>query len=570
MKISKKIYNYIIKQKTKIFWGIIATILMGITEVFTGAFFKVLTDSLMSISKMKSGKIWEIPINLKIPSPFHEKKIKIIKTVLSGHDEIAMGLLYLALIFLLIFTLKTIFQYFREVFMYSASERILQNFKEDVFGTIVKLPMPFFDENKTGDLVSRVTYDVTTLKEFVNLLIELTRSLSYIIIFIPILFFINWKITLFALIFFPISAILINWFTKKIKKQSKFLTDNIGLYTAFLEEKISHINTIKLFKKEDEEKQSFNRLVEENYLINFKLILLKYVLKPSNELLGILAIVLVFIFFIFQFKEKNIIPFGNIAFYIYILKNTFKPIKKVAESMGELQITLVSTKKIFKLLDQNPEKTTPLKNTLTPQTIDSINFNHVVFGYNNNENIFKNLTFSVHKNEIVAITGKSGAGKTTILKLLKGFYPLKGGTIQFNGMSIDDIGIDNIRELIGEANSDQNLMSGTLMENLKYSNNKITVENVKPYLKFIGIEEKGLNKKIKSGNSQLSSGQKQKLLIVRALLKNPKILILDEVFSSVDSKNVNEIFEFLKTPEITIICTRNKEILEKVDRIIKI
>jgi ABC-type multidrug transport system fused ATPase/permease subunit len=351
----RSLYHNIIRYKSIIFKGIGATFVLAVTEVFTGSLFKLIIDSLTSMSaKFSVGEKCIIPIKAVIKHPITHAKISLINCKLTGTEAFIKFMLLICLIFFIIFFIKCLCFYLRTVYTKLASQNIIRDFKLDIFRHLIYLPNSFFEANQTGDLVSRVTYDVTTLSEIVTILIEISRALIYIGVFVPIMFFINWQLALFTIIFFPLSYLCIRFITVKIKRVSKHLTDNIGSYTAFLEEKLNDIRSIKKTKQEASVYKNYKQLIEHNFELNKRLIFLKSFLNPSNEFLAITMICLIFIFYIYQLGGENA-QLGDIAFFIYITKTTFKPAKKVAQALGKFNMMLVSIDKIFGLFDESKE-----------------------------------------------------------------------------------------------------------------------------------------------------------------------------------------------------------------------
>ena len=227
----------------------------------------------------------------------------------------------------------------------------MKRIKKEIFAKMIMIPADELSNEKPGDLISRVTYDTMVLSNLMNILIELVRSMVYMLIFIPLMFIINWKVAVFTTIFFPLTFFIIKKFSKKIKKSSKSVTDSTAEYTAFLEEKVKNMAYIKAEKLESLETASFNDLVERNYHDNVKLIINKNILKPTNEFMGILGVALASVFFSYLIVKQNFNA-GNAVLFLYMMKTSYKPFKKVAEASGDLFNSVVCAEKIFKLLDR--------------------------------------------------------------------------------------------------------------------------------------------------------------------------------------------------------------------------
>ncbi|MBI9068526.1 MAG: ABC transporter ATP-binding protein, partial [Salinivirgaceae bacterium] len=468
---SKRLYKYVVKQKKKILLGVLATLLMSLVELFTGSMLKFLTNLIDKFTgSFADGidKAAKLPVKFNINHPITNEKIELVNKTLKGADEIFRGMLVLCLLFIGLYFLLALFNYLRRVFMNAATQRILQNFKEDIYNKILKLPFAFFRSNQTGDVVSRITYDVSTLSEIIDLLIEVARALIYIIVFIPVMFFMSWQLSIFTILFFPISVVLIEYVTRKIKRVSKNITDNVGDYTGFLEEKINSFKLVKAYGKEEEESKTFSNLVEENYRHNLRLIKLKFSMNPTNEFVGMLLLAVVYIFYSYKITHDHT-SLGDIVFYLYLVKTLYKPVKKVAQAWGQLHVALVSTRKIFKLLDESEENDEFNKSPQSLGEIDSIEFRDVHFSYPNDErDVLQGISFKANAGEIIGLSGKTGAGKSTLLALLPAFFLPNRGVIAINNQSYLNFSIQNLRKEIRHVDSSGQFINGSIMENLAY------------------------------------------------------------------------------------------------------
>lgn len=569
---SKRLFKYITNQKNLILLGVLATLLMSLVELFTGSMLKFLIDLIDKFSGSFADGILKnakLPIKYNIKHPITNEKIEIFNTTLKGSDDILKGMLILCLIFVGLYFLLSLFNYLRRVFMNAATQRILKNFKTDIYNKILKLPFSFFHQNKTGDVVSRITYDVTTLSEIIDLLIEVARAFIYILVFIPVMFMMSWELSLFTILYFPLSVILIHFITKKIKGVSKKITDNVGDYTAHLEEKINKIKLVKGFGKEKEEHEVFDDLVEQNYRHNIKLIKLKFALNPGSDFLGMIVLSIVYIFYSYKLTQ-GAGTLGDIVFFLYLVKTAYKPVKKVAQAWGQLHVALVSTKKIFHLMDEEEEK---MNNDLLNETIgivDSIKFKNISFSYPDDKRaVLSKVNFEAYKGDIVGVTGKTGSGKTTLLSLIPSFFCPTSGEILINDSNKQSI--SEIRKNCAHLGTDSLTINATIKENIEYSGNSISKDQEIEFTKFIGLSNSNeLNWIIGKDGVNLSDGQKQKVAFLRAILTHPKILILDEVFSSLDQEDVSYIINKCKdTVDIVFVVSRKEAVLAYATKFIE-
>ncbi|MGQ1784766.1 ABC transporter ATP-binding protein [Saccharicrinis sp. GN24d3] len=570
---SRRLFKYIAKQKKLISLGVLATLLMGIVELFTGSMLKFLIDLIDKFSGTFADgvlKNMKLPAKYSIKNPITDEKIKIFNKTLKGQDEILEGMLMLCLIFVGLYFLLSLFNYLRRVFMNAATQKILLHFKSDIYAKVVRLPYFFFHKNKTGDVVSRITYDVATLNEIIDLLIEVARVSIYLLIFIPVMFYMSWELSLFTIIYFPLSLILIDRITKHIKKVSKKITDNVGDYTAYLEEKINRIKLVKSYKKEDKEVEAFNNLVVENYKHNLKLIKLKFALNPGSDFLGMIVLSVVYIFYTYKLAQGDS-TLGDIVFFLYLVKTAYKPVKKVAQAWGQLHVALVSTKKIFHLLDEDEEVGSEQEIKDKADQIENVSFQNVSFSYPDDErSVFKNLNYEFKKGDIVGVRGKTGSGKTSLLNLIPQFYAPTQGQILFNGKS--DLNLAQKRKLCLYLGTDSLMVNGSIRQNIEYSGCTISPNLEKEFIQFIGLKDTShLDWVIGKDGINLSDGQKQKVAFLRAFIYQPKILILDEVFSSLDEEDIKYIIAKSKNKvDIVFMVSRKQNVLHYANQIVQL
>lgn len=448
------------------------------------------------------------------------------------------------------------------MYMNAAAQRILQNFKNDIYQKILRLPYSFYSKNKTGDVVSRITYDVVTLNEIIELFIEVARASVYMLIFVPVMFALSWQLSLFTILFFPASIFLIEYVSRHIKKVSKKLTDNVGDYTAFLEEKINRFKLIKGFRTEKKEAAEFSNLVEDNYQYNLRLIKLKFSMNPTNDFLGMISLSVIFIFYSYRLTSGHA-SLGEIVFYIYLVRTAYKPIKKVAQAWGQLHIALVSTRKIFRLMDESEERQFEDNLEKTPlNAIESLRFNRVSFQYSNiKENrILKDTSFEIQKGEIALFSGKTGAGKSTLLNLIPGFLTPQSGDILLNEIKQTTFSLNQIRSRIALVDGTSLLINGTIKQNIEYGGIVMTVREQKEFSDFIGLKNQfELDLLVGKDGIDLSEGQKQKLAFIQAIITQPSVLILDEIFSSLDSEDIDYVLKKCDNTDIVILVTRIKQ-----------
>lgn len=569
-KTSHRLYRYIIRQKKLILLGILATLLMGLVELFTGSLLKFLinlVDRYTGSFEQGIAENIKLPVKYQMDIPLLKEKFVLIDKTLSGAPEILRGMVWLCLLFLGLYFLVALFNYGRRVFMNAATQRILQDFKNDIYRKTLRLPFSFFNRNKTGDVVSRVTYDVTTLSEIIDLFIEVARAGVYILIFVPVMFAMSWQLTIFTILFFPLSIFLIDLVTRYIKKVSKKLTDNVGDYTAFLEEKLNRFKLIKGAQSEKMEEEAFAELVERNYQFNLKLIKLKFSLNPATDFLGMIVLSVVYLIYSYRFSRGEV-NLGDIVFYLYLVRTAYKPVKKVAQAWGQLHVALVSTRKIFRLLDEEEEQSTAPESEKLDGEITSVSFEGVHFTYPDSETeVLSGISFTANKGDVIAIEGKSGAGKSSLMNLIPAFYRPGKGLIRINDKDCTTYSLQSLRSRVAHVDSDTLFMNGSIRQNIEYGNDPLENKQLEEYATFLGLNNKAeLELIIGKDGADLSEGQKQKISFLRAIKSSPSVLILDEAFSSLDSEDITYIIKSCASVSILFLVSRKKEVTRYANR----
>ncbi len=568
MTTTRRLFGYLWREKRLIGGGILFTALMGIVEVGTGTILKMLTDGIEEISRFfKHGGdgIVEIPFKLKIPFPGSKGRFKLLDTVVSGADEVYRAMLYLALAVVVLYLLKALFEYTREICMNSAIQRILKRFRSEVFAKLLGLPLAFHDRSRSGDLVSRVTYDVTTLERVLELFIEIARTAVYALVFVPVMFVINPQITLFTMLFFPLSWVLITRFSRRIRRVGRDISETVGDYTAVMQDRIRNLRTIKGLGAEAAERGLFDALVERNYGLFVRMIRLKYIMKPSNELIGMIGVAIVFVYFAGRLVAGDT-TLGNVVLYLYLMQQAYKPVKKVAAVFGELYNTLVCTGRIFSLFDEKEEQ--PEGNAAIPAT-GAIEMSGMSFRYEGMPALFVGFSCRFPQG-ITGLTGNSGSGKTTLCALIQRFYEPSVGTLTYGGTPLADMPLADWRRMVAYAGPDSALFAGTVAENLRYGNPKANETMLHELLAALDIPEELLTAAAGEGGRLLAQGLRERTVLARAILRRPRILIVDELCDVMDKARLDALFEAVHDIPTVIIVSKNQSVLDRTATVVRL
>ena len=447
------------------------------------------------------------------------------------------------LLFLLaLYICSAIFSYIQGIIMTNISQKLAYRLRKEVSKKINKLPMKFYDNKTHGEILSVITNDIDTLSQ--NLNIEATQVISSVATIIGILimmFSIDWIMTLVALLTLPLSIVIIAFIMKKSQGYFKSQQDYLADVNGEVEEMFSNQNVIRVFNAENKMISKFeydnNKLADVAWKSNF----VSGLMHPIMNFVGNLGYVVIAILGSY-FAIIGRITVGNIQSFIQYTKNFTNPIAQIAQISNMLQSMVAASERVFEFLDEEEEKEKNKKFIPTNKIEGSVEFKNVKFGYNQDKIIINDFSAKVKPGQKIAIVGPTGAGKTTIVKLLMRFYDLNSGEILVDGHNINDYKKEDIRGLFGMVLQDTWLFNGTIMENIRYGRLEATDDEVIEACKmahvhhFIQTLPDGYNMILNEETTNISGGQKQLLTIARAILADPKILILYEATSSVDTR----------------------------------
>lgn len=450
-------------------------------------------------------------------------------------------LLKIILILTILYIISTVFSYAQSYIMSGVAQRISYRLRQEISQKINRLPMEYFDKNSKGDIISRVTNDVDTLSQTMNqsLMQVVTSVITVVGVFIMMLY-INFMMTIAALIVMPLTMLVLSIIIRKsqifFKQQQKYLGDINGK----IEETFSGQNIVRGYNGERFEINEFDTINRKLYDTGWKSQFLSSIMMPIMNFVGNLGYVIVSILGGYMAINGRI-SVGDIQAFIQYMWMFTQPLNQLAQIMNLLQSTAAAADRIFEFLDEE-EIDLSDKLPLEGPVQGNINFDHVRFGYNSDNIIIKDFSLDIKAGQKVAIVGPTGAGKTTIVKLLMRFYKLNSGKISIDGIDIESLDLESYRKNFAMVLQDTWLFSGTIMENLKYGRLDATDEEVYKAAKaahvdrFIMTQKQGYDTILTEDSKNISQGQKQLLTIARAILSDPKILILDEATSSVDTR----------------------------------
>ena len=458
----------------------------------------------------------------------------------SGMDFGKIG--QILLMTLSLYLISALCSFIQGLIMTGVSQKTTYRLRKEISEKINRMPMNYFDTKPVGEILSRVTNDVDTLGQSLNQsATQLITSVTTIIGVLVMMLSISPLMTLVAILILPISVMLLSFVMKHSQRYFRGQQEYLGNVNGQVEEIYSGHNIIKAFNKEEDVIREFNATNDKLYDSAWKSQFFSGMMMPVMQFIGNLGYVAVAILGGYLTIKKTI-EVGDIQSFIQYVRNFTQPIQQVAQVANMLQSTAAASERVFEFLDEAEEDQT-VPNPVSVEGLQgNVEFDHVHFGYNPDKIIINDFSAKVKEGQKIAIVGPTGAGKTTMIKLLMRFYDVNSGVIKIDGHDVKDFNRSELRQMFGMVLQDTWLFHGTIMENIRYGRLDATDEEVIRAAKaahvhrFVQTLSGGYNMELNEEASNVSQGQKQLLTIARAILADPKILILDEATSSVDTR----------------------------------
>ena len=441
-----------------------------------------------------------------------------------------------------LYIISSIFSFVQTFITSDISQKVSYNLRKSISEKINKLPLNYYDKKTNGEVLSRVTNDIDAISQNLNqILSQMITSATTLIGVLIMMLSISVTMTLVSLIVIPLSLVMIMLVVKKSQKHFRAQQEYLGHTNGHIEEMYSGHNIMKAFNGEEKAIEEFDKLSDTLYNSAWKSQFLSGMMMPIMTFIGNLGYVIVAIMGGFL-AIRNKIQVGDILAFIQYVRSFMQPIAQTAQIANVMQQTAAAAERVFEFLEEE-EVVEDVKNPISTEGIEgAVEFDYVRFGYNEDKIIINDFSINIKPGQKVAIVGPTGAGKTTIVKLLMRFYELNGGKILIDGHDYRDFTRNDLRKIFGMVLQDTWLFNGNIMENIRYGRLDASDEEVIEAAKlahahhFIKTLADGYNMEINEEADNISQGQKQLLTIARAILSDPKILILDEATSSVDTR----------------------------------
>ena len=453
-------------------------------------------------------------------------------------------------------------------------QKVIEDLRMRVYRHILSLNSRFFDKSKVGMLVTRSVSDVETISSFFSQgFISIVGDLAQIITVLIVMFYSSWQLTVISLCVLPLLIIASNFFRKGVRKSFQTVREKVSQMNSFVQEQIVGMEVVQVFGKQNQEYEKFEKINFEHKEANKRSIFYYAIYFPIVEILSSLALALIIFWTISYPTEASV---GLISAFILYISLIFRPIRFIADRFNTMQMGMVSSNRIFELLDDDSEVEQSGSRILT-NINGEIDFNHVTFSYERGVTVLNDLNFSVQAGKSLAIVGATGAGKSSIINLITRLYDCQDGEILIDGVDVKELDLNSLRKQVGVVLQDVFLFAGSVGENINLKNSAISAQQMEDAAKKIGAYgfikklDGGFNYEVMERGVTLSGGQRQLISFVRAMAANPRVLIMDEATSSVDSETeeiIQKAIKKLMVNRTSIIVAHRLSTIREADSIL--
>jgi ATP-binding cassette subfamily B protein len=470
------------------------------------------------------------------------------------------------------------FEYLQTATMQTIGQRIMFDLRMQIHGRLNRLDLRFYDRNPVGRLMTRVTTDVDALNElFTSGVVPVIGDVCMLVGIMAVLVWMDWRLAMVAFSVLPLIVVITQWFRRNVRESYRTVRTWIARINAFLQERITGMSTVHLFRREARDFDAFDEINRQHRDANLRSIFYYAAFYPGIELVSALASALI-IWVGGGWVIQDALTLGSLVAFLLYAQRFFRPISDMSEKFNVLQGAMASSERIFALLDTPVAIASPVGRGADPSRLSgAIAFEHVTFAYVDGDPVLRDVSFRVEPGERVALVGATGAGKTTIVNLLLRFYDVQEGRITVDGVDIRDMDLARLRAMTGLVLQDVHLFSGTIAGNVRLGNDAITEAEVRAAIEavhadvFVDRLPQGLLTPVAERGATLSVGQKQLLSFARALAFNRPILILDEATSSVDTETellIRDALKVIMRGRTTVAIAHRLSTIQGMDRIL--
>ena len=505
----------------------------------------------------------------------------LLETIISDINLGREGMIQLSLVagmMILVYFLKGIAYYGKSYLVAYVSQKSVRDIRNDLYSHLHNLSLNFYSQNKTGDILSRVTNDVQQLESsMISTTVGSIDKVFTLVGGILYLVYLNYRLTIFLIVILPLITYVITKFNYKLKKVSRRVQIKIADVSDVLQETLSAVRVVKSFGREEYEFERFSSENQANFRAKMKKSQYGAILTPLVEFLAAISFTAILWYGGYEVMQGRMSASELIAFFTLLLTIS-EPLRSITKLSKRLQQLFASAERVFEIMDTESELREDDENKIELKDVEGeVVYDNVSFAYNRNEVVLRDINLTARPGEVVALVGHSGAGKTTMVDLIPRFFDPIEGRMRLDGHDLKDLKIDSLRDFIGIVPQETILFSGTLRDNIAYGDLNADDEAIQKAAEaanahdFIMNFPDGYDTVVGERGVGLSGGQKQRISIARAILKNPKILILDEATSSLDSESealVQEALEHLMENRTTFIIAHRLSTIKNADKIV--
>jgi ATP-binding cassette subfamily B protein len=486
------------------------------------------------------------------------------------------GLLYMTVILVILAFLQSLVQYYHTFYSNWLGQSVIRDIRTKLYEHVINFRLSFFDKTPNGRLVTRHISDIETLADiFSEGVAAIAGDLLQLVFLIAIMLYTDWRLTLVSLSTLPFLILATYIFKEKMKKAFSEVRAAVANLNTFVQEHITGMNIVQIFNSEDRELTKFNKINREHRTAHLKTVLYYSIYFPVAEVIAATGTGLLVWYGAREVLHNEVTAGVLIAFIMYI-SLFFRPIRTLADRFNTLQMGIVASDRILKLLDSHEDVSAT--GTYKAQTIEgNVLFKDVWFAYSGENYVLKHINFEVKKGETIAFVGATGAGKSSIINLLSRFYEINKGQIFLDGIDIQTFDLQNLRRHIGVVLQDVFLYSDSIRHNITLGNTEITDEQIWHAAELVGAKEfierlpNKLDYNVMERGATLSVGQRQLISFVRAMVYDPKIIVLDEATSSVDSETeqlIQKAIEKMMNGRTAMVIAHRLATIQKAHKII--
>ena len=487
------------------------------------------------------------------------------------------GLINITMILMAILVIEGVLQFFYIYLSTWLGQHVIQDLRTKVFKHILSLRMKYFDNTPIGTLVTRSISDIETIADiFSQGLLVIIAELLKLIVVVSMMFYVDWRLALIAMLTIPVLLVATSWFKRNIKASFQDVREQVSQLNTFVQEHIVGMNVVQIFNREKSEYDKFFKINKEHRDAHLRSIFYYAVFFPVVEVLSAMSIGLIVWYGGHGILEGKSITVGELIAFILFVHMMFRPIRQLADRFNILQMGIVGSERVFKVLDTEEKIIDNGIKTFT-NLKGSIAFSDVDFAYKKGEWVLKDLSFNIDAGNMLALVGRTGAGKTSIVSVLNRFYDINAGAITIDGINVKDIALANLRKNIALVQQEVFLFSDSILNNITLFDASVSRETIIAAAKKIGVDEfinslpGNYDYVVGERGVTLSAGQRQLIAFLRVYIRDPKILILDEATASIDTATEELLqlaLEKLSTNRTTIVIAHRLSTIVNADKIL--